>query len=100
MFKLNNYSWQLEESIIRLVCDYFPSQEEAIEQAQNWLQSIESRVSDVSEGADRAQIQFVSDQDTFLLCYDGTCEALWIEVTGYAESTSLTKLLAKLDAIQ
>ncbi|MFA3791409.1 DUF3630 family protein [Aliiglaciecola sp. SL4] len=100
MLKLAHYKWQREDAHINVICDAFPAQDEAIEQAKVWLQKIDARISDISEGADRAQIQFVSEQDTYLLCYDGTCEALWIEVTGFAEFDSLAKLLTKLEEIQ
>ncbi|MDO6695468.1 DUF3630 family protein [Aliiglaciecola sp. 3_MG-2023] len=100
MLKLSHNNWRLTESTIILICDSFPTQAEVMENAKVWLDKIDAKVSDISEGADRAQIQFVLEQDTFLLCYDATCEAIWIEVTGFAEINSLSKLLAKLDKIQ
>ncbi|GAC15503.1 DUF3630 family protein [Aliiglaciecola lipolytica] len=100
MFELGKYHWQMNHATIELKCQHFPSQERAIDIAKKWLTQIDCRISDISLGADRAQIQFMSGLDTFIFCFDGTCEALWIEVTGQADSTTCSNLLAKLDTIQ
>ncbi|WJG09633.1 DUF3630 family protein [Aliiglaciecola sp. LCG003] len=98
MQQLNSARWQLEgENLVSSIAP-FPAQEVTIEWALLLIKSTNCIIQEVSHGADRAQIQFIYEEGSFMLCYDATCEAIWIESLSNVSKTSLLNLLVDLQS--
>ncbi|GAA0856372.1 DUF3630 family protein [Aliiglaciecola litoralis] len=104
MFKLindrqtdSNAFWVQQGEVINFQCDRFPQQQEFIQAANDLATEQGFQITDISEGVDRAQVHFVVTNTRYILCFEGTCEAIWIEAVGRYEAQTLASLLTQLN---
>ena len=104
MFQLINNSlsqagkWQHDENRIDYLCTSFPEQSQFITCAEEGLNKLGAQISDIANGIERAQVHFVYQQRTYILCFEQTCEAIWIEGIGETNPEALVLLFHSLSA--
>ncbi len=74
----------------------FPQQHEFAEFANRTIERIGGQILSHDEGADRVQLHFLFKEHDWLMCFEGTCEAVWIEPIGLPHLGLLEKLSAQL----
>ncbi|TRY33986.1 hypothetical protein [Aliiglaciecola sp. M165] len=75
---------------------HFPSQQEFVSWVNHKVEMSSLKLIDLSTGSDRAQAHVVFKKSDFTICFDGTCEAIWLEPVGGIRQTDLDSILVKL----
>lgn len=88
--------WQLNDNTLQYICQPFPDQIVFIEWVVSRLSHIGAKISDVANGIARAQVHFVYSQSAYILCFEETCEAIWIESVGEKSQQDFVILSKKL----
>jgi len=90
-------NWRCEQDILQLDCGRFPSQLDFMTWASAWLTYLGAKINLRADGADRAQVYFVFQECMYILCFESTCEAIWIESLGEHKSQDVASILLALN---
>lgn len=106
MFELGSHKsdfesgeWQLDTNSLQYTCQQFPEQIMFIAWATQRLSLLGAQISDVANGIERAQVHFVYSESAYILCFEETSEAIWIEGLGEKSQQNLTTLSKELSTV-
>lgn len=91
--------WQLQVNTLQFTCQPFPEQIMFIEWATQKLSLLGAQISDVANGIERAQVHFVYSESAYILCFEETCEAIWIEGIGEQGQQDFAALSKELSTV-
>lgn len=92
--------WRLEQKILH--CEFAPflSQHAFGQWAQRLSAQQNWHIVSLEQGADRAQMHFSTNGNDMLLCFEATCQAIWIESIQELELAAYTTLYSSLQTIE
>lgn len=88
--------WLPVDENFQAVLDDFPSQPAFIEWVEGQALNEPLTIVDLCLGLDRAQAHISFQEYDFNLCFDATCEAIWLEPVCNADQTGIDSILAML----
>lgn len=96
MQQLSIQQWLPTQGNYLAQCSVFPSQEGFV----SWLKDLVPieglNLVDLSVGLDRAQGHLSFRNVDFVICFDGTCEAIWLEPMGKFTTIEIDDILVML----